>query len=134
MNGRLTAAVPVPVPHAGREDDERTGRAVVLFSLDLDAHGAAQDVEDLVDLVDVHAGRGATAGGCLDAMDRAGLGPRGVIEQLLGQAFVGPALFNGCKINHANVFHGLILSASPLYELFLIRLKHMCREGLCQDI
>ena len=80
MNGRLTAAVPVAVPHAGRKDDERTGRAVVLLSLDLDAHRATQDIEDLIDVVNVHAGRGAAAGGCLNAKDRAGLGTRGVIE------------------------------------------------------
>jgi len=32
------------------------------------AHGAAQDVKDLIDIVDVHAGRRPAAGGCLDAM------------------------------------------------------------------
>jgi len=114
VDGRLTAAVPVAVPHAGREDDERAGRAVVLLTLDLDAHRATQDVEDLIDVVDVHAGRGAAAGGRLDAIDRAGLGTRGVIEQILGQALVGAALVDGREINRANVFHGVLLLTSPL--------------------
>jgi len=77
VNGRLTAAVPVAVPHAGREDAERAGRALAPLPFDLDAHRASQDVEDLIDVVDVHAGRGPAAGGRLDAMDRAGLGPEG---------------------------------------------------------
>ena len=109
VDGRLTAAVPVAVPHAGREDDERAGRAVVLLTLDLDAHRAAQDVEDLINFVDVHAGRGAAAGGRLDAIDRADPGARGVIEQILGQGLVGAALVDGRKINRAYVFHGVLL-------------------------
>jgi len=114
VNGRLTAAVPVAVPHPGRKDDERAGRAFVLLTLDLNAHYATQDVEDLIDVVDVHAGRGATASGRLNAIDRAGLGTRGVIEQILGQSLVGAALIDGREINPANVFHGILLSTSPL--------------------
>ena len=113
MNGRLAAAVPVAVPYPGREDNERAGRAVVLLTFDLDAHRATQDVEDLIDRVDVHTGRGAAAGGRLDAVDRAGLGPRGVVEQILGHALVGAALGDGREINRANVFHGVLLSTSP---------------------
>jgi len=55
--GRLNAAVPVAVRHTGREDNQRTGGAVVLLIFDLNAHRAAQDVEDLIDCVDVHTGR-----------------------------------------------------------------------------
>ena len=56
MNGRFAAAVPVTVSNSGRKDDKRAGSAVVLLTLDLDAHCTAQDVEDLIDGVNVHAG------------------------------------------------------------------------------
>jgi len=105
MNCRLAAAVPVAVRHAGREDDERAGPALILLSLDLDAHAAAQDVKDLIDGVGVHAARGASTRGRLDAIDGAVFGTRRVIEQTLGQALIGTAPFDSCEINHANIFH-----------------------------
>jgi hypothetical protein len=37
-----------------------------------------------------------------------------VIEQILGQALVGATLVDTREINHANVFHGLLLSISSL--------------------
>ena len=114
MNCRLAAAVPVAVRHAGRKDDERAGPALVLRSLDLDAHAAAQDVKDLIDGVRVHAARGAAARGRFDAIDAAMFGTRRVIEQLLGQALIGAALFDGLEINHANIFHWNLLSKITL--------------------
>src|SRR5581483_3917556 len=49
VHGRLGAVVPVTVRHAGREHDQRAGAAIVALALDLDAHRAAQHVEDLID-------------------------------------------------------------------------------------
>jgi hypothetical protein len=121
MNRRLPTAVPVTVRHACGEDDERAGAAVIPFAIDLDAHRSPQDVEDLIDLVDVHTRRRASTDRRLDAIDRAGLGARGVIEQRLRQAFVRAALVDSCKIDHTYIFH----SNLPPESIVLNRHGHL---------
>ena len=110
VNDGLAAAVPVAVRNAGGKDDERTGSAFVLLSLDLDAHRAAYDVEDLVDGMGMHPGRGAATGGRLVAHDRTVLGARCLIVQSLGHTLVSAALLDGREINLANVLHGDLLT------------------------
>ena len=80
--------------YAGREDDERTRAAFVLSTIYLDIHRTAQDVENLIDVVNVHSGRRSTACGCLDANNCAVLGARRMVEQILSQALVCAAFVN----------------------------------------
>ena len=111
--------------HPGRKDNERTGVAVVQFTLYLDAHSTAQDVENLIDGVNVHPGWGSAAWGCLDAIDCAVLGAGCVIEQFLGQALVSAALVDGFEINRANVFHWGLLAIS-FWDSWGICTRRLC--------
>jgi hypothetical protein len=43
--------------HAGRKNDEGTGAAVVRLAIDFDAHCAPQNIKDLINGMDVQAGR-----------------------------------------------------------------------------
>jgi len=56
MHRRFRAFVPVAVRDTSWEDDQRARTSFVPRGFDLEAHGAAQDVEVLVDGVRVHAG------------------------------------------------------------------------------
>ena len=74
MNRRFATAVPVAVRNTGGKDDERTRRAIVLFSFDFYAHRTAQDVKNLIDLMNMKTGWRAATGGRLDVRDRAVFG------------------------------------------------------------
>src|SRR5687768_4918005 len=86
MDGGVGAGVPVAVGDAFGEDDEGAGTGFVFLAFDLNTHGAAEDVEGLVDGVGVETGRGAAAGGGLDAVDGAGGAAGVVVEEGLGEA------------------------------------------------
>jgi len=85
MQSGFIAAVPVAMRYAGRKDDERTGTAIILFSINFDVHRALENIKDLVDVVGVHAGRGAAAGRGLDTFDDTVSGAAGLVEQRLDQ-------------------------------------------------
>ena len=55
VNGGLAAAVPVAVPDSRGKDNKRAGRTFILPTFNFDTHRAAQDVEDLINIVDMHA-------------------------------------------------------------------------------
>src|SRR5262249_44745630 len=103
VDRRLAAAVPGTGWHPGREHHQRTGGALVLLPVDLDAHRAAQHVEDLVDRVGVEAAWRAPAGRRLDVADRTGLGPGFRVEQPLVDALISTTVGNGGEIGFANV-------------------------------
>ena len=105
MQRRSTAPVPVAVRHSSREDDQRSGANLIFLPLDFDIHRAFQDIENLIHLMSVQTGRRATPGGRLDALDRAGLRPRGVIEKRLGETLVRTGSVNRCEINRTHVIH-----------------------------
>ena len=79
MNSGFATAVPVAVWNTGGKDDERTRRAIALFSFDFYAHRTAQDVKNLVDLMNMKTGRRAATGGRLDVKDRAVFGTGAMI-------------------------------------------------------
>jgi hypothetical protein len=68
----------------------------------------------------VQTGRRATSRGRLDALDRAGLRPRGVIEQRLGKTLFRTGSVNRCEINRTHVIHlisSILLFYNVLYSL-----------------
>jgi hypothetical protein len=76
-----------------------------LSSFNFDAHCPAQNIEDLINVVHVQTGRRPSADRRLDAENRTRLGPRGVVEQRLGQPVIGTAPVDGREIDLPNVFH-----------------------------
>src|SRR5713226_2172049 len=83
MHGRFAAAVPIAMWSACWEYDKSSRTRLILLTLDLQAHGAAEDVEQLVDHVLVEARRRTFAWRGLDAVDAAAGRPRIATDQCL---------------------------------------------------
>ena len=129
---RFTPPVPVAVWHSSREDDQCSGPSLILLALDFDTHCASQDIENLIHLMSVQAGRRATPSGRLDALDRTGLRPRGVIEQPLGETLVRTGSFDRCEINRTHVIHVIPLTLwfySVLYSTLFSLAKNNIGEN-----
>jgi hypothetical protein len=65
MHSRLAAAVPIAMWNACWEYHKSSRTGLILVARDLQAHGAAEDVEELVDQVLVETRRRPSPGGVL---------------------------------------------------------------------
>ncbi len=129
---RCTAPVPVAVWHSSREDDQCSGPSLILLALDFDTHCASQDIENLIHLMSVQADRRATPSGRLDALDRTGLRPRGVIEQRLGETLVRTGSVNRCEINRTHVIH-VILPTLWFYSVLYSTLSSLAKNNIGEN-
>src|SRR5713226_6288423 len=89
MHGRFAAAVPIAMWSAGWEYHKSSRTGLIALTLDLKAHGAAEDVEQLVDHVLVEAGRRTFAWWGSDAVDAAAGRPRIATDQRLRDPVAG---------------------------------------------
>jgi len=94
--------------NTGRKDEQRSGPSVVLLPLDLYAHRAGQDVEDLVDHVRMPARWGPATWWGPDPVDAAVSGTRRLIEQPLGKALFRTRGRERCLVNLTHVLHSYI--------------------------
>src|ERR1700674_2769075 len=105
MHSRFAAAVPIAMWNACWEYHKSSRTGVISLTLDLQAHRAAEDVEQLVDHVLVEARRRTFARRRLDAVDAAAGRPRIGTDQRLRHPLVGcsEAVEDDPRVVHANV-------------------------------
>src|SRR5579859_4033158 len=89
MHGRFAAAGPIAMWNACWEYHKSSRTGLISLTLDLQAHGSAEDVEQLVDHVLVEARRRTFAWRGLDAVDAAAGRLRVATDQRLRHPLAG---------------------------------------------
>src|SRR5450759_637374 len=106
MDGRFAAAVPIAMWNARWEYHKSSWAGLISLTLDLQAHGAAEDVEQLVDHVLVEARRRTFAGRGFDAVDAAAGRPRIATDQRLRHPIAGCS--EAVEVYFSQEFHRIL--------------------------
>src|SRR5258708_39906484 len=106
MDGRFAGAVPIAMWSAGWEYHKSSCTGLIALTLDLQAHGAAEDVEQLVDHVLVEAARRTVAWRGLDAADAAAGRQRIATDQRLRRPCVSCS--KGVEVCFSQEFHRML--------------------------
>src|SRR5579864_5654363 len=106
MHGRFAAAVPIAMWNACWKNHKSSRTGLISRTRDLKAHGAAEDVEQLVDNVLVEARRRTFAWRGLDAVDAAAGRPRIATDQRLRNPLTGCS--EAVEVYFSQEFHRML--------------------------
>ena len=119
MHGRYAAAVPIAMWNACWEYHKSSRIGLISLTMDLQAHGAAEDVEQLIDHMPVEARRRTFTWRGLDAVNAAAGRPRIATDQRLCDPFA--CCSEAVEVHFSQEFHRMLPCLKLAAEAEVIR-------------